>query len=73
EWSSNPWIREANGGMLTAKKYNRTRVCTLQELHIQRIGLAAYTLRISLTSDATTHHTAPKLCRWALAIIAGSP
>ncbi|EGZ18641.1 hypothetical protein PHYSODRAFT_502002 [Phytophthora sojae] len=48
-WSSNPWIREANGGMLTAKIYNRIRVCTLPELHIQRIGLAAYTLRIPLT------------------------
>ncbi|EGZ06523.1 hypothetical protein PHYSODRAFT_403313, partial [Phytophthora sojae] len=72
-WSDNPWLREVGGAVLTRKKYHRIRVCALAELHIQRTGVASYSIAIPSPLGETKHHTRPKLGRWGLAVLLGSP
>jgi predicted transcriptional regulator len=59
------------GRMLTVAKFDKIKQCTIGDLHIQRTGERAYSMRIPVHGQA--EHQQAKVQRWGPAILMNSP
>ena len=55
-WDENPWIVDDKGRMLSTREYSLLQACTLAELHIRRVSLLDYSIRLPSTGLTTLPH-----------------
>jgi hypothetical protein len=71
EWANNPWIVDKQGNMLAEAKFASIQNCTIEQLHIRRIGEMTYAVTIPARGEQM--HQQAKLRRWGLAILLNAP
>ncbi|OWZ21351.1 LOW QUALITY PROTEIN: RxLR effector protein [Phytophthora megakarya] len=66
-WEDNPWVKDADGNVLTRKKYGNIKQCPMDQLCICRTSKQTYSMVIPWTSDQ--RYSSSKLKRWAVSIL----